>query len=66
MFQGLNFKCLWCNQLLPEFSCDQYETLHRCNWHIESVNDFVHENIIFDKILLIFDLDNFFRLKAPI
>ena len=28
----------WCNQLLPEFSSYQFETLHRCYKHIEDVH----------------------------
>ena len=27
-----------CNQLLPEFSGNQFETLHRCYKHIEDVH----------------------------
>ena len=27
-----------CNQLLPEFSSNQFETLHRCYKHIEDVH----------------------------
>ena len=27
-----------CNQLLPEFSINQFETLHRCYKHIEDVH----------------------------
>ena len=27
-----------CNQLLPEFSSNQFETLHRCCKHIEDVH----------------------------
>ena len=27
-----------CNQLLPEFSSNQFETLHRCYKHIENVH----------------------------
>ena len=44
-----------CNQLLPEFSSNQFETLHRCYKHIEDVHVFffAHKNIIFDKITAI-------------
>ena len=27
-----------CNQLIPEFSIDQFETFHRCYKHIEDVH----------------------------
>ena len=27
-----------CNQLLPEFSSNQFETLHRCHKHTEDVH----------------------------
>ena len=36
-----------CNQLLPEFSSNQFETFYRCYKHIEDVHD---KKIIFDKI----------------
>ena len=39
-----------CNQLLPEFSMDHCETLHRCYKHIEDVHVVVAgKKIIFDK-----------------
>ena len=41
-----------CNQLLPEFSSNQFETLHRCYKHIEDVHvTFAGKKIIFDKIM---------------
>ena len=42
-----------CNQLLPEFSSNQFETLHRCYKHIEDV--FFIEHVVF--------LGFFFALK---
>ena len=40
-----------CNQLLPEFSNNQSETLHRCYKHIEDVHvTLAGKKIIFDKI----------------
>ena len=40
-----------CNQLLPEFSCNRFETLHRCYKHIEDVHvTFSRQENHFDKI----------------
>ena len=40
-----------CNQLLPEFSSNQFETLHRCYKHIEDVHvTFRRQKNNFDKI----------------
>ena len=40
-----------CNQLLPEFSSNQFETLHRCYKHIEMCMWFLAgKKIIFDNI----------------
>ena len=40
-----------CNQLLSEFSGNQFETLHRCYKHIEDVRvTFAGEKLVFDKI----------------
>ena len=40
-----------CIQFLPEFSSNQFETLHRCYKHIEDVHvTFCRRKIIFDKI----------------
>ena len=43
-----------CNQLLSEFSGNQFETLHRCYKHIDDVHvtfcSFAGKNLIFDKI----------------
>ena len=40
-----------CNQLLPEFSSNQFETFHRCYKHIENVHvTLTGKKIIFDKI----------------
>ena len=40
-----------CYQLLPEFSSNQFETVHRCYKHIEDVHvTFCRRKIIFDKI----------------
>ena len=40
-----------CNQLLPEISSNQFETLHRCFKHIEDVHvSFSRQEIFFDKI----------------
>ena len=39
------------NQLLPEFSGNQFETFHRCYKHIEDVHWLLAgKKIIFDKI----------------
>ena len=41
-----------CNQLLPEFSSNQFETLHRCNKHIEDMHvTFSRRKVNFDKIM---------------
>ena len=50
-----------CNQLLPEFSSNQFETLHRCYKHIKDVHVTFsrQENIFFKKNYDILDLDNF-------
>ena len=42
-----------CIQTLPEFSSNQFETLHRCHKHIEDVHVtfFVGKKIIFQKIM---------------
>ena len=39
-----------CNQLLPEFSSNQFESFHRCYKHIEDVHVTFRKNIIFNKI----------------
>ena len=41
-----------CNQLLPEFSSNQFETFHRCYKHIEDVHVTLsrQENIFFTKL----------------
>ena len=41
-----------CNQLLPKYASNQFETLHRCNKHIEDVHVTFsrQENHCFDKI----------------
>ena len=51
--------CL-CNQLLPEFSSNQFETFHRCYKHIEDVHvTFSRQENNFEKNYDILDLDNF-------
>ena len=48
-----------CNQLLPEFSSNQFEILHRCYKHIEDVHvTFSRQENNFDKITT-FWTDNF-------
>ena len=37
----------FCNQLLPEFSSNQFETLHRCYKHIENVHVTVSRQFFF-------------------
>ena len=40
-----------CNQLLPEFSSNQFETFHICYNHIEDVHvTFSRQEKIFDKV----------------
>ena len=49
-----------CKQLLPEFSSNQFETLHRCYKHIENVHvTFSRQENNFWKNYGILDLDNF-------
>ena len=49
-----------CNQLLPEFSSKQFETLHRCCKHIEDVHvTFIRQENNFWQNYDILDLDNF-------
>ena len=49
-----------CNQLLPEFSSNQSETLHRCYKHIENMHVvFSRQKNNFRQNYGIFDLDNF-------
>ena len=49
-----------CNQLLPEFSSNQFETLHRCYKHIENVHvTFSRQENNFWQNYGILDLDNF-------
>ena len=49
-----------CNQLLPGFSSNQFETLHRCYKHIEDVHvTFCRQENNFWQNYSIFDLDNF-------
>ena len=49
-----------CNQLLPEFSSNQFETTHRCYKHIENVHvTFSRQENIFLQNNDILDLDNF-------
>ena len=49
-----------CNQLLPEFSSNQFEALHRCNKHIENVHVTLsrQENNFWQNYDIL-DLDNF-------
>ena len=48
-----------CNQLLPEFSSNQFETLHRCYKHIEDVHvTFNRQENNFGQNYGILDLDN--------
>ena len=57
---GCTFKKSLCNQLLPEFSSNQFETLHRCYKHIEDVHvTFCRRKNNFWQNYGIFDLDNF-------
>ena len=50
---------LW-NQLLPEFSSNQFETFHRCYKHIEDVHvTFGRQENHFGQNYDILDLDNF-------
>ena len=49
-----------CNQLLPEFSSNQFETLHRCYKHIEDVHvTFGRQENYFWQNYGILDLDDF-------
>ena len=49
-----------CNQLLPEFSSNQFEILHRCYKHIENVHvTFSRQGNNFWQNYGILDLDNF-------
>ena len=49
-----------CIQTLPEFSSNQFETLHRCHKHIEAVHVTVcRQENNFSQNYGIFDLDNF-------
>ena len=49
-----------CNQLLPWFSSNQFETLHRCYKHIEDVHvTFSRQETKFCQNYGILDLDNF-------
>ena len=49
-----------CNQLLSEYSGNQFETLHRCYKHIEDVHvTFCRRNTYFWQNYDIFDLDSF-------
>ena len=49
-----------CNQLLPEFSSNRFESLHRCYKQIEDVLliFFYGQKLFFDKIMA-FATDNF-------
>ena len=54
-----------CNQLLPEFSSNQFETLHRCYNHIEDVHvTFSRQENNFGQNNGILDLDNF-QVRLP-
>ena len=54
-----------CNQLLPEFSSNQFETLHRCYKHIEDVHvTFSRQENNFWQNYGILDLDNF-QVRLP-
>ena len=49
-----------CNQLLPEFSSNQFQTLHKCYNHIEDVHvTFSRQENHFWQNYSILDLDNF-------
>ena len=49
-----------CNQLLPEFSSNQFETMHRCYKHIEDVHvTFSRQENHFGQNYGILDLENF-------
>ena len=49
-----------CNQLLPGFSSNQFETLHRCYKHIENVHvTFSRQETKFCQNYGTLDLDNF-------
>ena len=49
-----------CNQLLQEFSSNQFETFHRCYKHIEAVHvTFSRQYNYFWQNYGILDLDNF-------
>ena len=49
-----------CNQLLPEFSSNQFETFHRCYKHIEDVHvTFIRQENNFWQNYGIFHFDNF-------
>ena len=49
-----------CNQLLPEFSSNQFETFHRCYKHIEDVHvTFSEQENNFWQNYGILDLDDF-------
>ena len=49
-----------CNQLLPEFSSNRFESLHRCYKHIEDVHvTFSRQEINFWQNYGILDLENF-------
>ena len=49
-----------CNQLLPEFSSNQFETFHICYKHIEDVHvTFSRKENNFGQNYGILDLDNF-------
>ena len=49
-----------CDQLLPEFSSNQFETFHRCYKHIEDVHvTFSRQENHFWQNYGILDLDNF-------
>ena len=50
----------FCNQFLPEYSSNQFETLHRCYKHIEDVHvTFSGQENHFWQNFCIFDLDDF-------
>ena len=51
-----------CYQLLPEFSSNQFETLHRCYKHIEDVTFGMQENNFWHNYGIL-DLDDLDRLS---
>ena len=53
-----------CNQLLPQFLMDLFETLHTCCGHIEDVNWFLVELELISTELQPFELSHFRQLFA--